>query len=91
MTKGISIYVNVIYSWYQKRWSPYLWIFSDEQYSRYKTGTQGPPGPQGILDSAGPNEINATNLYTVVVNTTTFFTNGSPTVSSMATYGMILL
>jgi len=23
LTKGISIYVNVIYSWYQKRWSPY--------------------------------------------------------------------
>jgi hypothetical protein len=56
-----------------------------------RTGTQGPPGPpgppgpQGIPGPVGPNEINATNFYTVVGNTTTVFTNGSSTVSSIAT------
>ncbi|MGI0050872.1 MAG: hypothetical protein ACRD8K_03955 [Nitrososphaeraceae archaeon] len=45
----------------------------DNKRDSNRTGTQGPPGPQGIPDPAGPNEINATNLYTVVGNTTTFY------------------
>ena len=72
--------------------------FDDRKDNRdNRTGAQGPPGPagpagpkgiQGIQGPPGPagvSEINATNLYTVVGNSSTVFTDGSSTVSSIAT------